>query len=163
MLALPVNPSEEPPGPSATSQPEPLAPPPGNMILEDPGLPPPPPVPSLPLPLPVLRSASRPIESVLPPLNPVPAPPLRAVVLASPDRPLSPRAALAASRPPRPPVPLRPILWLNRLFDAIAFGLGSPGRWLRRPTGRTLLGLVGLLLLAAAAALALIDRIGWTW
>ncbi len=162
MLALPVEPAEEPqpvglpdPGPLF---PDPLTPPAGNLILADPGLP------SLQPPAPPPPRAALAPESVpLPLLNPVPPTERRPPVLPPPDRSLSPRAALIASRPPSPPLLLRPVLWLNRLFDAAAFGLGAPGRWLRRPTGRTLLGLVGVLLLAAAAALALVDRIGWTW
>jgi hypothetical protein len=140
MLALPVNSAEEP----APPDPEPLAAPAGNVILSDPARPVPRPVP-------------------LPLLNPLPPAERRSPVLPPPDRPLSPRQALAASRPPAPPLLLRPVLWLNRRFDGFAFGLGSTGRWLRRPVGRTLLGLVGLLLLAAAVAVVLLDRFGWTW
>ena len=98
----------------------------------------------------------------LPVLNPVPPAERRPPVLPPPDRPLSPRAALIASRPPQEPWLLRPILRINRLFDTVALGLGAPGRWLRRPAGRTLLGLLGLALLGAAAALVLLDRSGWT-
>jgi hypothetical protein len=178
MLALPVNPAEEaaPPAPAAPVE-ERLAPPAGNMILSDPlpFVPPPrkdeggrrkdepkstasgsslllhpssfPPAAPLPLPL----------------LNPVPPAERRAPVLPPPDRPLSPRQALIASRPPEVFILLRPVLGLNRAFDRLALGLGWPGRWLRRPAGRTVLGLIGLLLLAAAGALVLLDRCGWTW
>jgi hypothetical protein len=176
MLALPVNPAEEPappdeplPASRATPPlfPEPLTPPPGNVIVTDP-------LPPLPRkeepksapsgPSIILAPASLPAGPVpLPLLNPVPPAERRAPVLPPPDRRLSPRQALIASRPPGPAVLLRPILWLNRGFDGLAFALGAPGRWLRRPAGRTLLGVAGLLLLAAALALLLLDRIGWTW
>lgn len=173
MLALPVNPGEEPAPPEpppaeplAASPaapplfPEPLTPPPGNMILTD--LPPAPPAPaSAPRPP---APAVVPAELVpLPLLNPVPPAERRPPALPAPDRRLSPREALIASRPPTAPLLLRPILWVNRVFDGLAFALGAPGRWLRRPAGRALLGAAGLLLLAAALALALLDRIGWTW
>jgi hypothetical protein len=159
MLALPVSPAGEP-SPLATSLAESLAPPEGNLIVEEPLPPSPPP----PAPLATHHPVHWPSESVsLPLLNPVPLAERRGPVLPPPDRPLTPRQALAASRPPRPPLLLRPVLWLNRLFDSTAFALGAPGRWLRRPTGRTLLGVVGLLLLAAAVALVVINRIGWTW
>jgi hypothetical protein len=202
MLALPVDPAEEPAPPDeplAASQPAaaPLAdepaPPAGNMILSDPlpvVTPPAPPsgnmILSDPLPPPRrddgvwMKDEPRPMASgssfLLPPspvppaapvplplLNPVPPAQRRAPVLPPPDRRLSPREALIASRPPEVFVLLRPILWLNRAFDGLAFALGAPGRWLRRPVGRTALGLIGLLLLAAAGALVLLDRFGWTW
>src|SRR5262249_12019081 len=143
--------TDEPPEPSA----EPLRPPPGNVIIDDasptqPLAPPPrPPMPAAALPLPLL--------------NPVPLAERRRPVLPPPDRPLSPRQALISSRPPSEPALLRPLLGLTRLFDTAALGLGRPGRWLRRPAGRTTLGLIGLALLAAAVALVLLDRIGWTW
>jgi hypothetical protein len=154
MLALPVNPSDEPP----ESPPEPLSPPAGNVVLDDsPPVLPPPKAP--PPPRPPVHAVAVP----LPVLNPVPLAERRPPVLPPPDRPVSPRQALIASRPAPEPLLLRPILALNRLFDTVALGLGSPGRWLRRPTGRTLLGLIGLLLLAAAVACVLVTRIGWTW
>jgi hypothetical protein len=63
----------------------------------------------------------------------------------------------------RRPLPgwLRPVVWANRAFDQVAGCLGAPGRWLRRPWGRTLLGLAGLLLLAAAVGWIVLDRMGW--
>jgi len=64
-----------------------------------------------------------------------------------------------------PPVPrwLRPLVWCNRGFDALTAPLGGAGRWLRGRRGRTVLGAVGLLCLAAAVARAVADGIGWTW
>ncbi len=158
MLALPVDPSDEPAPPEPPPEPEPayqdtLAAPPGNMIVADP----------LPVAMPS-RPVLRPAPPVpLPVLNPLPPAERRSPVLPPPDQPRSPLQALIASRPPQPPLVLRPILWLNRRFDGLAFGLGTPGRWLRRPVGRTALGILGLLLLAAAVVLALRDRIDWTW
>jgi hypothetical protein len=140
MLALPVNPADEP-----------LPPPAGNVVLSDP----------MRAATPVAHAPGSAVP--LPLLNPVPPAERRPPVLPPPDRILSPRQALLASRPPAPPLILRPILWLNRRFDGFAFALGTVGRWLRRPTGRTLLGLLGLLLLAVAVALVLLDQIGWTW
>ena len=143
MLALPVSPAEAPAAPPALPEP-----PAGNMILSDPRPPAPPPVDPVPVSVPLLN---------LPPVE------RRASAPAPPARAPSPRQALIASRPPAPPLLLRPVLWLNRGFDGLAFSLGAPGRWLRRPAGRTVLGVVGLALLAAAVALVLLDRIGWTW
>jgi hypothetical protein len=156
MLALPVNPSEGPSEPPAEPPfPEPFGPPAGNVIIDDSG----PTRPTAPFP----RSPVPAATVSLPLLNPVPLAQRRPPVLPRPDRPVSPRQALIASRPPPEPLLLRPLLALNRLFDTLALGLGSPGRWLRRPTGRTLLGLIGLALLAAAVAFALLDRVDWPW
>jgi hypothetical protein len=58
---------------------------------------------------------------------------------------------------------LLPLVWCNRGFDALTAPLGAPGRWLRGRRGRAALGAVGLLCLAAAAARAVADGIGWTW
>jgi hypothetical protein len=162
MLALPVNSAEEPPPPpepeSALRYPEPFSAPAGNVILSDPEMPlPEPPAPSL-RPVPAL---SEPLP--LPVVNPVKPSERRGPVLPAVDPSRSPLEALAASRPPRPSFLVRPILGLNRFFDALLLGFGGPGRWLRGAFGRTLLGLIGLLLLAAAVALVLRERFGWTW
>jgi len=58
---------------------------------------------------------------------------------------------------------LLPLVWFNCGFDACLDPLGALGRWLQGQAGRTLLGLLGLLLLAAAAALVVAEGIGWTW
>jgi hypothetical protein len=68
-----------------------------------------------------------------------------------------------SSRPPEVGLWLRPLVWGNRLFDSFTLGLGAPGRWLRRPGGRSLLGWTGLILLAGAITLVVLGRIGWTW
>jgi hypothetical protein len=72
------------------------------------------------------------------------------------------RIPLPAS-PVRLAWPLRPLLWINLAFDGSTAWLGPPGRWLRGPAGRSLLGWGGLLLLAAALAWLAWDGIGWTW
>lgn len=58
---------------------------------------------------------------------------------------------------------LWPLVFCNDSYDRIAVRLGGPGLWLMRPGGRNLVGWVGLLCLAAAAALAALDWFGWTW
>src|SRR6185369_8682492 len=45
-----------------------------------------------------------------------------------------------------------PLLWMNRGFDHGTVLLGAPGRWLRSTLGRNVLGLGGILFLAAALA-----------
>jgi hypothetical protein len=67
------------------------------------------------------------------------------------------------TRPPATPLPLRLVLTLNRAFDRCAGLFGFPGRWLRGPEGRTLLGWTGIALLIAAATWALLDTMGWSW
>lgn len=52
---------------------------------------------------------------------------------------------------------------INRAFDRTVIRLGRPGRWLRSTTGRTFLGWIGLLCLAAALALGVLDSLGWMW
>lgn len=54
---------------------------------------------------------------------------------------------------------LQGLLWSNRAFDRWAGRLGAPGRWLRRPRGRSVLGWTGLLCLVAALVLLLKDWI----
>jgi hypothetical protein len=64
---------------------------------------------------------------------------------------------------PRTVILLRPLLWINRVFDRTVGRLGRPGRWLRGAAGRTLLGWIGLLCLAGALALGVLDLLGWSW
>jgi hypothetical protein len=68
-------------------------------------------------------------------------------------------------RPAGPPVPLLllPLAWLNSLFDAAVLVFGPPGRWLRSPIGRSLLGYSGLLMLLGGLAWGALDFFGWTW
>jgi hypothetical protein len=56
-----------------------------------------------------------------------------------------------------------PVLWLNQTFDKGTTFLGERGQWLRSPSGRRVLGLAGVTLLAAAALWLVIDWLGWTW
>jgi hypothetical protein len=58
---------------------------------------------------------------------------------------------------------LRPVVWCNRAYDAGTSWTGPFGRWLRGSQARTLIGLMGLLLLIAAFAWVAIDGLGWTW
>jgi hypothetical protein len=63
------------------------------------------------------------------------------------------------------PVPVWqwPLLGINQAFDYVVGGLGSTGRWLCRPAGRTFLGWAGLACLAAAFALLVLDWVRWNW
>jgi hypothetical protein len=56
-----------------------------------------------------------------------------------------------------------PLEWGNQFFDRCVGRLGKPARWLRRPSGRALLGWSGLMLLAGALALLLWDWIRIRW
>jgi len=58
---------------------------------------------------------------------------------------------------------LRALVWVNLAFDAFTYLFGPLGGWLRGPTGRTMIGWIGVLLLAGAMAWAWFDWIGWTW
>jgi hypothetical protein len=48
------------------------------------------------------------------------------------------------------PVPLMPVVALNRMFDAIMLSFGRPGEWFCTSAGRNLLGYAGLALLACS-------------
>jgi hypothetical protein len=71
-------------------------------------------------------------------------------------------AQAASSLPRRGSLWLRPILWSNWVFDGVTRWLGPPGRWLRSPAGRSVMGWIGLGLLAGAAAWLLAFGFGWT-
>lgn len=58
---------------------------------------------------------------------------------------------------------LRPLIRCNTAFDGMLGGLGPLGRWLQTRRGRTVLGSLGLVMLAAAALLGVLDWLGWTW
>jgi hypothetical protein len=58
---------------------------------------------------------------------------------------------------------LLPLVWFNAAFDACVAPFGPPGRFLCSRPGRSFLGSLGLLCLAAALALFAAVRIGWTW
>jgi hypothetical protein len=64
---------------------------------------------------------------------------------------------------PRRAWPLLPLVWFNAAFDLLLVPWGPAGRWLRRPSGRAFLGIVGILCLLGAAALAIADAVGWNW
>jgi hypothetical protein len=150
MLELPVNPADgELPPPAAR---DPLPPP---SPLSDPR-------PPLYAPVefrpdePSRPSAVAVIESPRPPTV---APSLRAEPPPAPVKVPLPELA----RRPSPPLVLWPLVGVNRLFDRAVSRLGFAGRWMKRPWGRALLGWLGLLCLAAAGVLLLLDWIGWTW
>jgi hypothetical protein len=98
-------------------------------------------------------------EITLPPLPPAPANP-----------PAAPEPNLDAllAEIPEPPLStagwfILPVIWGNRLFDACTLPLGESGVWLRGPVGRGVIGMTGLLLLAAATLWVARDWLGWTW
>jgi hypothetical protein len=61
---------------------------------------------------------------------------------------------------PPPPLWLWPVAGINQMYDALMASLGTPG-WIMRGTGRTLIGWIGLLLLAAALAWGVFDWLQW--
>ncbi|MFN4257667.1 MAG: hypothetical protein ACK4RK_00085 [Gemmataceae bacterium] len=69
---------------------------------------------------------------------------------------------LAEEPPPIAPW-LTPLVWINRSFDLCTYPLGGVGRWLRGQQGRNVLGWTGGLLLVAAVAWALWERLRWNW
>jgi hypothetical protein len=73
-----------------------------------------------------------------------------------------PRPAFRPTAPPPTPL-LLPLVWVNGLFDRVVIAFGPPGRWLRSPSGRTALGVSGLLMLAGGVAWGVLALIGWTW
>jgi hypothetical protein len=95
---------------------------------------------------------------------PVVPPPRPQVPPTAPEPRPAPAQSAIDFRPAEPaPLVLLPIVWLNRAFDRTALGFGPPGRWLRSPGGRNLLGASGLLMLAGSVAWGVLDWIGWTW
>jgi len=57
--------------------------------------------------------------------------------------------------------PLLPLVWFNQGFDACLAALGAPCGWLSG-NGRTVLGFIGLVCLAAAVAIAVNTGMGWS-
>jgi hypothetical protein len=191
MLALPVNPMEEPPD-------EPPKQPPNEDMADNAGTAPA----AVPSPVAAAKASDaedavkkRLADTVLPHASqqevlgtpsPVldaeyraPAPAAsklstRYAVRATPPTP-SPRPPILPSPAPPPAVsevtvlqppfawPLRPLLWLNLAFDQSTTWLGPLGGWLRGPSGRALLGWGGLLLLAAALVWLVWDGMAWSW
>ncbi len=58
--------------------------------------------------------------------------------------------------------PLRQLIWINNVFDQVVGRAGAPGRWLAGPSGKTLLGVLGVVFLLGAVALFLLGWLGWT-
>lgn len=173
MLALPVSYREEPEEPAEDRQP-PRELPPLVTIAEampEPVLTytmPAPPVAFVDEGLPPqsafdLQPSPPAVERTLPPVADKPTPPspppaATPIILAPPtvEEPLPSYEA---------PLPflLWPLFWVTRGFDRCTAPLGAPGRWLRGPLGKTLLGWAGLLLIAVVGGIALHDWFGWTW
>ncbi len=77
---------------------------------------------------------------------------------------VEPQLSLSVEDAPVPvPFPLLPLLWFNQGFDACLAPLGVVGRCLCGRRGRQALGLIGLLCLAGALAIAVSAGMGWTW
>jgi hypothetical protein len=77
---------------------------------------------------------------------------------------VEPRLSLSAADAPESGSNLLlPLVWFNQGFDACLAPLGPVGRWLSGPSGRQLLGFVGLASLAAATAIAILAGLGCTW
>lgn len=104
------------------------------------------------------------------PRAPEPAPRMETPPAFDPVRPPAPAPAPQPARRPAQtttpdvtaPWQLWPFVAFNTVFDASLLPWGPLGRWLRGPTGRSLLGILGLLFLTAAAAWAVAEWIGWT-
>jgi hypothetical protein len=84
--------------------------------------------------------------------SPVPQPPLSAPMAPAVRRSngdAAPREKTPDEGPA--PLPLVPLIALNRTFDAVMHCFGPPGQWFCTSAGRNLLGLAGLALLVASA------------
>lgn len=95
----------------------------------------------------------------------MPSPTEGATALAPAPVPTTPGPRLTLSAQDAPtalPVALLPLLWFNQGFDTCLAPLGAPGRWLCG-SGRSMLGLLGLMCLAAAVILGLLTGMGWNW
>jgi hypothetical protein len=96
--------------------------------------------------------------------SPMPSPALEAgAALPEPCSPFLERHKARIRRRRRSAPWLGPLGWINQLFDRSAVAVGGPGLWLVRHEGRKVLGLLGLAMLVAAAAVLLGDWLGWTW
>jgi hypothetical protein len=106
---------------------------------------------------------------VFPTLAPVEAPrgPAAMHYPAMPPAPVEHTPAASAPveealRKPVVPLALWPAVLFNATFDVCLLPLGPVGKWFKEPTGRGVLGTIGLLAVVAALALAAADGIGWT-
>lgn len=133
-----------------------------------------------PAPSVVIAAPQRPQAPVFPPRHTPSGPviltqtaPESQPIVPPPPRPAQPQPA--AAQPPKPapaaqepqapsiPWPLLPLVWFNAVFDVLLLPWCPKGKLLRGPTGRRLLGVLGVLCLLAAAALAFADGFGWIW
>ena len=120
------------------------------------------------MPTPPRPSREMPVwrENVIPPAPPGYEEMQRATF--SPPKPMSAvPPPLAPSAPPVPtasiPMHLAPLVWFNKGFDLLLLvPFGPLGRWFQGPSGRTVLGTLGLLCLAGAIVLAVAEGFGWT-
>jgi hypothetical protein len=105
------------------------------------------------------------LEFTTPREVPVTPPAVEAEQPPAPQPPaVEPRLSLtAADAPSAGPRMLLPLVWVNQGFEACLSPLGAPGRWLCGPSGRQVLGFVGLTCLAAASAIAILAGLGCTW
>jgi hypothetical protein len=58
---------------------------------------------------------------------------------------------------------VRPLVWGNRVFDRWTDSLGAARPLASEWPGRAVLGILGLLTLAAAVAVVVLDWAGWIW
>ncbi|MFO0876779.1 MAG: hypothetical protein U0840_05345 [Gemmataceae bacterium] len=93
----------------------------------------------------------------LPPVNFPAMPPASVEPAPAPNKP-----AVEAPRKSAVPLALWPAVLFNATFDVCLLPLGPVGKWFKEPTGRGVLGTIGLLAVVAALALAAADGIGWT-
>ena len=74
-----------------------------------------------------------------------------------PVQPLAPPAWSITS------IYVRPLTWINQAFDRCTSRLGWPGVWFCRPSGRNVLGILGLGFMGLSLAWLIKDWLGWTW
>ena len=107
-------------------------------------------------------------ENVIPPAPPGYEAMQRSAYLAmQTTSPVSP--VTATPTPTSSPAPasrrslyLAPVVWFNQAFDLLLLPFGPIGRWFVGPSGRMVLGTLGMLCLAGAIVLAVAEGFGWT-
>ncbi|HEY1376472.1 MAG TPA: hypothetical protein VGF55_06740 [Gemmataceae bacterium] len=102
----------------------------------------------------VAFAPARPEPTPQPPLS-APTPHANPAVRVDPAPVNRPQAAEPA------PLPLWPLVAVNRVFDAVMPWLGPPGQWLCTRAGRNLLGYAGLGMILGGAAWAAGGWFGW--